>query len=37
MKSARSTSFLAEEPDRNKGYADVLWVLLNSGEFLHNH
>lgn len=31
------TSLLAAEPDRNRGYADLMWVLLNSGEFLHNH
>lgn len=31
------TRFLAAQPDRNQGYADLMWVLLNSGEFLHNH
>src|SRR6185295_12023697 len=30
------TRFLAAQPDRNQGYADLMWVLLNSGEFLHN-
>jgi hypothetical protein len=33
----RVSEFLADEPDRKKGYNDLLWVLLNSGEFLHNH
>jgi len=33
----RVGKFLADEPDRAKGYNDLLWVLLNSGEFLHNH
>lgn len=31
------TAFLADEPNKEKGYRDLLWVLLNSGEFLHNH
>lgn len=31
------TRFLAQQTDRNQGYADLMWVLLNSGEFIHNH
>lgn len=33
----RTADFVAAESDRNQAYADLLWVLLNSGEFLHNH
>lgn len=33
----RAVEFLASEADRTKGYSDILWALLNSGEFLHNH
>ncbi len=34
---SRAETFLNDEPDVMKGYSDLLWVLLNSGEFLHNH
>lgn len=33
----RVSVFLAEESDREKAYSDLLWVLLNGAEFLHNH
>ncbi len=33
----RAMVFLASETDQTHGHADLLWVLLNSGEFLHNH
>lgn len=34
---ARTKEFVAGESDRAQAYEDLLWVLLNSGEFLHNH
>jgi hypothetical protein len=30
-------TYLAKETDRAKGYADVMWALLNGSEFLFNH
>ncbi len=33
----RAEDFLDAESNSFKGYSDLLWVLLNSGEFLHNH
>jgi hypothetical protein len=35
--TARMTKYVASEKDKAKGYADVMWVLLNSGEFLFIH
>ena len=34
---ARVSDFLAGDSNRIQAYEDLLWVLLNSGEFLHNH
>jgi hypothetical protein len=33
----RVMAYLDKESNRSKGYADVLWVLLNGSEFLFNH
>jgi hypothetical protein len=35
--AARVRSYVAGAPDADKAYGDLLWVLLNSGEFLFNH
>jgi hypothetical protein len=35
--AARVKSYAAGATDRAKAYGDLLWVLLNSGEFLFNH
>jgi hypothetical protein len=34
---ARMKGYVAGASDRAKAYGDLLWVLLNSGEFLFNH
>jgi hypothetical protein len=31
------TTYVAGNSDAMKAYADVMWVLLNSGEFVFNH
>jgi hypothetical protein len=31
------TAYVAGEQDRAKAFADLMWVLLNSGEFVLNH
>lgn len=31
------SSYLSQQPDRQAGYAGVLWILLNSSEFALNH
>src|SRR5262249_5860640 len=31
------TAYLAKREDARQGYAGVLWILLNSGEFVLNH
>ena len=31
------TAYVAGEQDTAKAYADLMWVLLNSGEFVFNH
>lgn len=33
----RLTAFVAKSEDQRKGYADVLWALLNCSEFALNH
>ena len=33
----RMTAYVAGEKDTTKAYADLMWVLLNSGEFVFNH
>jgi len=33
----RMTAYVADEQDKSKAYADLMWVLLNSGEFVFNH
>jgi Protein of unknown function (DUF1553)/Protein of unknown function (DUF1549) len=35
--SERMTRFVADAGDAAKGYGDVMWVLMNSNEFLFNH
>jgi hypothetical protein len=35
--AARMKSYVAGASDRAKAYGELLWVLLNSGEFLFNH
>jgi hypothetical protein len=34
---SRMSNFLSQATDKNKGLADVLWVLLNTSEFTLNH
>ncbi len=34
---ARMVNFLAKASDQKKGFADMLWVLLNTSEFTLNH
>jgi hypothetical protein len=31
------SGYLSRRPDPEQGYAGVLWILLNSGEFVLNH
>ncbi len=33
----RYTAYVKEQPNANKGYADLLWALLNSSAFAMNH
>ncbi len=33
----RMLAYLDTEPNLNKGYSDIYWVLLNSAEFILNH
>ncbi len=33
----KMTQFVAKSANRDHAYADVMWVLLNSGEFVLNH
>src|SRR5207245_2011101 len=33
----RMIDYVAEARDAARGYADMMWVLLNSSEFLFNH
>jgi len=33
----RMTAYVAAEPDAQTAYADLMWVLLNGGEFVFNH
>lgn len=33
----RMKKYLAEDQDQSHAYGDILWALLNSGEFLLNH
>ena len=33
----RMTAYVAGEQHATKAYADLMWVLLNSGEFVFNH
>ncbi len=33
----RMTAYVAGEPNAVRAYSDLMWVLLNSGEFLFNH
>ena len=35
--SQKMTDYAAADKFSSKAYADLLWVLLNSGEFLFNH
>jgi hypothetical protein len=30
-------TYLAKRSNAEQGYAGVLWILLNSGEFIMNH
>jgi hypothetical protein len=34
---ARCQSYLREAPSRAEAFEDLLWALLNTAEFLHNH
>lgn len=35
--SQRMKDYVAKEKDPSKAYGDLMWALLNSGEFLFNH